>query len=128
MERPITSHVASVPPRPGFVAFEPRAALAVCFCAQHVQGVWYARGACSAATARVTARWLWRCAVANALSGTGFALVLLGVTLSVAFPVGGVAVAAVALMAAGLLLFVVAWWEPATVALALRIVRRWVSA
>ncbi len=66
--------------------------------------------------------------MANALSGAGFALVLLGVALSVAFPVGGVAVAAVALMAAGLLLFVVAWWEPATVALALRIVRRWVSA
>lgn len=61
--------------------------------------------------------------MANALSGTGFALVLLGVVLSVAFPAGGVAVAAVALMAAGLALFVVAWWEPPTVALLRRLLR-----
>lgn len=46
MERPVTSHVASVPERPGFVAFEPRAVLALCHCAQRVQGVWYARTAC----------------------------------------------------------------------------------
>ncbi len=49
MERPITSHVASVPPRPprpGFVAFEPRAVLALCHCAQRVSGVWYARSGC----------------------------------------------------------------------------------
>lgn len=65
--------------------------------------------------------------MANALSGAGFALVLLGVALSVAFPVGGVAVAAVALMAAGLLLFVVAWWEPPTVALLWRLLRRAVA-
>jgi hypothetical protein len=65
--------------------------------------------------------------VANALSATGFALVLLGVTLSVAFPVGGVAVAAIVLMACGLLLFVVAWWEPPTARLLSRLVRRWVA-
>ena len=65
--------------------------------------------------------------MANTLSGTGFALVLLGCVLSVAFPVGGVAVAAIALMACGLALFVVAWWEPPTVALLSRIVRRWVA-
>lgn len=65
--------------------------------------------------------------MANALSGTGFALVLLGVTLSVAFPVGGVAVAAIVLMAAGLALFVVAWWEPPTVALLWRLLRRAVA-
>ena len=65
--------------------------------------------------------------MANALSATGFALVLLGVALSVAFPVGGVAVAAVALMAAGLACFPLAWWEPPTVALLSRIVRRWVA-
>ena len=46
MERPVTSHVASVPERPGYVAFEPRAVLAVCDCAQRVSGVWYARSAC----------------------------------------------------------------------------------
>ena len=44
--------------------------------------------------------------MANALSAAGFALVLLGCVLSVAFPAGGVAVAAVVLMAAGLALFV----------------------
>lgn len=65
--------------------------------------------------------------MANALSATGFALVLLGVTLSVAFPVGGVAVAAIVLMACGLLLFVVAWWEPPTARLLSRLVRRWVA-
>lgn len=65
--------------------------------------------------------------MANALSGAGFALVLLGVALSVAYPAGGVAVAAVALMAAGLALFVVAWWEPPTVALLWRLIRRWVA-
>mgnify|MGYP000656181360 FL=1 len=65
--------------------------------------------------------------MANALSATGFALVLLGVALSVAFPVGGVAVAAIVLMACGLLLFVVAWWEPPTVALLSRLIRRWVA-
>ena len=64
----------------------------------------------------------------NVLSSLGFALVGLGASLGVLRPHGGVAVAAVVLMCAGLLLFVVAWWEPATVALALRIVRRWVSA
>lgn len=31
MRELVTSHVASVPPRPGYVAFEPRAALAVQF-------------------------------------------------------------------------------------------------
>ncbi len=46
MALPITSHVASVPPRPGFVAFEQRACLALCHCAQRVQGHWYARSAC----------------------------------------------------------------------------------
>lgn len=46
MRELVTSHVASVPPRPGYVAFEPRAALAVCFCAQRVNGHWYARGGC----------------------------------------------------------------------------------
>ncbi len=46
MRELVTSHVASVAVRPEWVAFEPRAALAVCFCAQHVQGVWYARGGC----------------------------------------------------------------------------------
>ena len=65
--------------------------------------------------------------MANALSAAGFALVLLGVALSVAFPVGGVAVAAIVLMACGLLLFVVAWWEPPTVALLSRLIRRWVA-
>jgi hypothetical protein len=65
--------------------------------------------------------------VANALSAAGFALVLLGVGLSVAFPHGGVAVAAIALMAAGLALFVVAWWEPPTVALLWRLLRRAVA-
>ena len=65
--------------------------------------------------------------MANALSGTGLALVLLGVVLSVAFPHGGVAVAAVALMCCGLALFVVAWWEPPAVALLSRLVRRWVA-
>ena len=65
--------------------------------------------------------------MANALSATGFALVLLGVALSVAFPHGGVAVGAVALMAAGLALFVVAWWEPPTVALLRRLLRRAVA-
>lgn len=65
--------------------------------------------------------------MANALSAAGLALVLLGVGLSVAFPRGGVAVAAVALMAAGLLCFVVAWWEPPTVALLRRLLRRAVA-
>ena len=65
--------------------------------------------------------------MANALSATGFALVLLGVALSVAYPAGGVAVAAVAFMAAGLALFVVAWWEPPTVALLRRLLLRWVA-
>lgn len=37
MALPITSHVASVPPRP---------ILALCHCAQRVSGVWYARTAC----------------------------------------------------------------------------------
>jgi hypothetical protein len=46
MGRSITSHVASVPARPGYVAFEPRAILAVCACAQRVNGVWYALSAC----------------------------------------------------------------------------------
>ena len=46
MDRPITSHVASVPERPGFVAFEPRACLALCHCAQRVNGIWYARSGC----------------------------------------------------------------------------------
>ena len=63
----------------------------------------------------------------NVLSGAGFALVLLGVALSVAFPAGGVAVGAVALMCCGLALFVVAWWEPPTVALLWRLIRRWVA-
>ena len=61
--------------------------------------------------------------MANALSSLGFALVLLGVGLSVAFPHGGVAVASVALMAAGLALFVVAWWEPPTARLLRRLLR-----
>ncbi len=65
--------------------------------------------------------------MANALSATGFALVLLGVALSVAYPAGGVAVAAVALMAAGLLCFPLAWWEPPTVALLWRLIRRWAA-
>ena len=46
MRELVTSHVASVPPRPEWHAFEPRAILAVCACAQRVQGVWYARAAC----------------------------------------------------------------------------------
>lgn len=61
--------------------------------------------------------------MANALSAAGFALVLLGCVLSVAFPAGGVAVAAVALMAAGLALFVIAWWEPPTARLLRRLLR-----
>lgn len=63
----------------------------------------------------------------NVLSSLGFALVGLGVALSVAFPHGGVAVAAIVLMACGLALFVVAWWEPPTVALLWRLIRRWVA-
>jgi hypothetical protein len=47
MALPITSHVASVPERPEWVAFEPRAVLAVCGCAQRVHGVWYARSGCA---------------------------------------------------------------------------------
>ncbi len=46
MERPITSHVASVPPLPEWVAFRPRAIFALCHCAQRVSGVWYARSGC----------------------------------------------------------------------------------
>lgn len=46
--RPVTSHVASVPERPGFVAFEQRAPLALCHCAQRVNGFWYARSGCLA--------------------------------------------------------------------------------
>lgn len=65
--------------------------------------------------------------MANVLSSLGFALVLLGVGLSVAFPHGGVAVASVALMAAGLLCFPLAWWEPPTVALLWRLLRRAVA-
>ena len=63
----------------------------------------------------------------NVLSALGFALVGLGAFLGVLRPRGGVAVAAIALMAAGLALFVVAWWEPRTVALLSRLVRRWVA-
>lgn len=63
----------------------------------------------------------------NVLSALGFALVGLGAFLGVLRPRGGVAVAAVALMAAGLALFVVAWWEPPTVALLRRLLRRAVA-
>lgn len=64
MALPITSHVAGVPERPEWVAFEPRAVLAVCGCAQRVHGVWYARSGCAecggaglrAATPILTAR------------------------------------------------------------------------
>lgn len=63
----------------------------------------------------------------NVLSSLGFAFVGLGAFLGVLRPRGGVAVAAVALMAAGLALFVVAWWEPPTARLLSRIVRRWVA-
>ena len=63
----------------------------------------------------------------NVLSSLGFALVGLGAFLGVLRPRGGVAVAAVALMCAGLLLFVVAWWEPPTVALLWRLLRRAVA-
>ena len=44
--RSVTSHVASVPALPEWVAFTPRAILALCHCAQRVNGVWYARSAC----------------------------------------------------------------------------------
>ena len=63
----------------------------------------------------------------NVLSLAGALCVALGVGLSVAFPRGGVAVGAVALMAAGLALFVIAWWEPSTVALLRRLLRRAVA-
>lgn len=63
----------------------------------------------------------------NVLSSLGFAFVGLGAFLGVLRPRGGVAVAAVVLMACGLLLFVVAWWEPPTVALLSRLIRRWVA-
>ena len=63
----------------------------------------------------------------NVLSLAGSLCVALGVGLSVAFPRGGVAVGAVALMAAGLLLFPLAWWEPPTVALLRRLVLRAVA-
>lgn len=46
MRELVTSHVASVPPLPEWVAFRPRAVLAVCSCAQRVSGVWYARSGC----------------------------------------------------------------------------------
>lgn len=46
MERPVTSHVASVAVRPGYVAFEQRACLALCHCAQRGNGFWYARSGC----------------------------------------------------------------------------------
>ena len=63
----------------------------------------------------------------NVLSSLGFAFVGLGASLGVLRPRGGVAVAAVALMACGLGLFVVAWWEPPTVALLWRLIRRWAA-
>jgi hypothetical protein len=47
MRELVTSHVASVPPRPEWVAFTPRAILAACSCALMINGVWYARGACN---------------------------------------------------------------------------------
>lgn len=47
MRELVTSHVASVPERPEWVAFEPRAALAVCSCALMVNGGWYARSRCA---------------------------------------------------------------------------------
>jgi hypothetical protein len=47
MERPVTSHVASVAVRPEWVAFRPRAVFAVCSCALMINGVWHARGACN---------------------------------------------------------------------------------
>ena len=64
MERPITSHVASVPPRPEWVASRPRAVFAVCSCALMINGAWYARRSCAecggaglrAATPILTAR------------------------------------------------------------------------
>lgn len=59
----------------------------------------------------------------NMLSSLGFAFVGLGAFLGVLRPRGGVAVAAVALMAAGLALFVVAWWEPPTARLLRRLLR-----
>jgi len=65
--------------------------------------------------------------VRNVLSSLGFAFVGLGAFLGVLRPRGGVAVAAVALMACGLGLFVVAWWEPPTVALLWRLIRRWAA-
>lgn len=63
----------------------------------------------------------------NVLSSLGFAFVGLGAFLGVLRPRGGVAVAAVALMACGLALFVIAWWEPPTVALLRRLLRRVVA-
>lgn len=47
MRELVTSHVASVPPRPEWAAFEPRAILAVCACARMVNGVWYAEARCA---------------------------------------------------------------------------------
>ena len=47
MALPITSHVASVAVRPEWVAFRPRAVLAVCSCAQCINGGWYARSRCA---------------------------------------------------------------------------------
>jgi hypothetical protein len=61
--------------------------------------------------------------VRNVLSSLGFAFVGLGAFLGVLRPRGGVAVAAIALMCCGLALFVVAWWEPRTIALLRRLLR-----
>jgi hypothetical protein len=65
--------------------------------------------------------------VRNVLSALGVAFALGGSALGVLFPRGGVAVAAVVLACVGLALFVVAWWEPPTVALFWRLIRRWVA-
>lgn len=63
----------------------------------------------------------------NVLSALGCAFALGGSALGVLFPRGGVAVAAVVLACVGLALFVVAWWEPPTVALLRRLLRRAVA-
>lgn len=63
----------------------------------------------------------------NVLSALGFAFVGLGAFLGVLRPRGGVAIAAIVLMCCGLALFVVAWWEPPTVALLRRLLRRAVA-